>query len=139
MTELTDLYQELILDHSQHPHGFGELADASKKVRGYNPVCGDDITVHVRLAGDKIDAVQFTGQGCAISKASASVMTKLSSEKDRTKAAETAKEFIEAHQDHSKFEKLPVELQAFAGVSKFPMRVKCASLAWRAFMEALEK
>src|SRR5690348_262910 len=84
MSELNDLYQEVIVDHSMHPHNFHAMADASQKAEGYNPLCGDQVTVYLKLAGDKIQDVSFQGNGCAISKASASVMTDVV--KDKTPA-----------------------------------------------------
>ena len=133
------LYQELILEHNRKPKNFREMADADRKVEGRNPLCGDALTLWVKLDGDSIADVSFKGQGCAISKASASLMT--SAVKGKTKQ--------EAEALFERFHKLvlgelPEEeqtslgsLRALGGVSRFPLRVKCASLAWHALHSAL--
>jgi nitrogen fixation NifU-like protein len=139
MADLRDLYQELILEHSKAPRNYRELAGADRKADGYNPLCGDRFTVYLRMQGDSIQDVAFQGSGCAISKASASMMTQ--SIKGKTK--EQAKELFERFRgtvtgkkngDPSDLGKLSV----FAGVAEFPMRVKCATLAWHTLQAALE-
>ncbi len=148
MSDLAELYQEMILDMSQVPLGFGELPNATHKIRGYNPLCGDDLSIEFILrkepitgtvdVAQAIEKVQFTGQGCAISKASASVLTKLASGSTAADAQNLAHAFGSAILHHKDFTQLPLELQAFSGVSKFPMRVKCATLAWHALQEVLQ-
>src|SRR5690349_14283509 len=87
MSELSDLYQEVILDHSRHPHNYHAMPDATRKADGYNPLCGDQVTVYLKLKGDAIDDVSFEGKGCAISKSSASLMTDIMKGKSKTEAA----------------------------------------------------
>jgi len=141
MDELDDLYQEIILDHNKHPRNRGELADADRVAEGDNPLCGDEIRVFVKLDNDRIAAVKFTGEGCAISKASASIMTQAVMGKTIPEAeAEiqkvhdllTGEHACECSFDHDG------ELAALGGVRKFPQRVKCATLAWHALDAALK-
>jgi len=138
MSDLSELYQEVILDHNRSPRNFRRLEGASHHAEGYNPLCGDRVTVFVRIEGDRIADVTFEGSGCAISKASASLMT------DRIKGTTVA----EARSLFDRFHKMvttpsdePVEelgkLSALAGVREFPVRVKCASLAWHTLRAAL--
>ena len=139
MPDLSELYQSLILDHSRRPRNYGPLAGADREAQGRNPLCGDELTLQLRLDGDAIADVGFVGQGCAISKASASVMT----------AAVKGKSVAEADALFERFHGLVTgtitpegaalspSLTAFAGVARFPMRVKCASLAWHALQRAL--
>ena len=140
MSELNDLYQEVIIDHSMHPHNYHAMADASRKAEGYNPLCGDQVTVYLKLAGDKIQDISFEGRGCAISKASASVMTEVL--KDKT-AAEAEALFNTFHdliteEKSSVSEEALGKLAAFSGVHEFPTRVKCAILAWHTLKSALK-
>ena len=138
MSDLTDLYQQVILDHNRRPRNRGRLPTANRVAHGDNPTCGDQCSVYLRLEGDKIADISFDGSGCAISKASASVMTTIL--KGRTVA--------EAHQLFGQFRQLVTtdkpdggdigKLAVFAGVHKFPARVKCAILAWHALESALE-
>jgi nitrogen fixation protein NifU and related proteins len=140
MADLRDLYQELILEHSKAPRNYRELKGADHKAEGYNPLCGDHFTVFLQMEGDSIRDVAFQGSGCAISKASASMMTQ--SLKGKTKA-EAEKLFERFHKvvtgqavngDQPELGKLAV----FSGVSEFPTRVKCATLAWHTLQAALE-
>jgi len=140
MSELRDLYQEVILDHNKHPRNFGTLGDATRTAEGYNPLCGDRLTLYLKLDGDRITDVRFSGQGCAISKASASLMT--DSLKGRT-LAEAEQLFQRFHDmvtagpgGHADVETLG-KLAVFAGVAEFPARVKCASLAWHTLHAAM--
>ncbi|MCC6398875.1 MAG: SUF system NifU family Fe-S cluster assembly protein [Bacteroidetes bacterium] len=140
MTALNELYQQVILDHNKAPRNFRKMEDATKRVEGYNPLCGDHFTVYVKVDGDRIVDVSFEGAGCAISKASASVMSAMV--KSRT-VAEAEELFGEFHrlvkgelQGEEEIERLG-KLAAFAGVSEFPARVKCASLAWHTLHAAL--
>ena len=136
-----DLYQSLILDHNRRPRNLGPLAEATREQRGRNPLCGDEVTIWVRLDGDTIADVRFVGVGCAISKASASVMTTVV--KGHTVAEATAlfegfPALVTGRLGADDAEGLPRSLAAFAGVSRFPMRVKCASMAWHALRQALD-
>lgn len=133
MSALRELYQQVILDHNRNPKNFREMADATGKIEGYNPLCGDHYTVFVRLEGDRIADISFTGAGCAISKASASVMSSVLRGKTREEAERLFQEFhglvTGTHASAEETERMG-KLAAFAGVSEFPARVKCASLPW---------
>jgi nitrogen fixation NifU-like protein len=139
MSDLRELYQQVILDHNRNPRNYKELPDATSKVEGYNPLCGDHYTIYLQLDGDVIRDVGFTGSGCAISKASASVMS--STVKGKT-SAEADELFETFHKlvTGSAGELDPADLgrlAAFSGVSEFPARVKCATLAWHTLRSAL--
>jgi nitrogen fixation protein NifU and related proteins len=140
MADLRDLYQEVILEHSKQPRNYRELGDANHKAEGYNPLCGDHFTVYLKMDDDKIQDVSFQGSGCAISKASASMMTQ--SVKGKT-LAEAEKIFEQFHklvtgaERNGNQEELG-KLAVFSGVSEFPVRVKCATLAWHTLHAALE-
>jgi len=140
MTDLRDLYQQMILDHNRNPRNYRELPDATKRVEGYNPLCGDHYTVFVSLDGDVIKEVTFTGNGCAISKSSASVMTTAVKGK-RTEEAEklfdTFHKLVTGEPAGLSEEELG-RLAAFSGVSEFPARVKCAMLPWHTMHNALQ-
>ncbi len=138
-SELSDLYQEVVLEHSKRPRNFGPLPDENRRAEGLNPLCGDRITIHARVDGGALAEVRFEGSGCAISKASASVMTGLV--KGKTPA--------EIDAMFERFHRLVTEgprpgdedlgkLAVFGGVHDYPTRVKCASLAWHALRQALE-
>jgi len=138
-SNLRELYQQVILDHNRNPRNFKELPAATAKVEGYNPLCGDHYTIFLELDGDVIRDVAFTGSGCAISKASASVMS--STVKGKT-AAEADELFETFHKlvtgDGSGLDAAELgRLAAFSGVSEFPARVKCATLAWHTLRSAL--
>ena len=141
--DLRELYQQVILDHNKNPRNYKELSNATRKVDGYNPLCGDHYTVFVELDGDTIKDISFTGNGCAISKSSASVMT--STVKGKT-TAEAQKLFDTFHQlvtgeNAAGGGGAPLDLgrlAAFSGVSEFPARVKCATLAWHTLHSALQ-
>ena len=140
MFDLNELYQEVILDHNKRPRNFRRLEDASHKAEGYNPLCGDRLNLFLRLDGERIADVGFQGSGCAISKASASLMT--DSLKGLT-VAEAQALFERFHRMVTTPPDQPVEdlgkLSVLAGVREFPVRVKCASLAWHTLKAALEK
>ena len=140
MAELTDLYQEVILDHNRRPRNFHALADASHTAEGYNPLCGDRLTLYLKLADGVVRDASFEGAGCAISKASASLMT--DAVKGRT-VAEAEALFDRFHRMVTTPPEQPVEdlgkLSALAGVREFPVRVKCASLAWHTLKAAMAK
>ena len=137
--ELEELYQEVILDHSRRPRNFGELADASVRVHGDNPSCGDEIDLGVKFSPDgSLEQIKFSGHGCAISQASASMMTMKMKGKSRTAAEEMVGAFhdlVTGKTDDG--EPAMGDLRLLRGVRKFPQRVKCAMLAWRALEEAL--
>ena len=135
--ELNELYQELILDHNARPHNFGELKDANHRAHGVNPLCGDELCVALKLDAQGVIAdVAFTGHGCAISKASASIMTDCVKGVTQQQAEALFGEF------HTMLtgtgETVHPKLQAFAGVREFPVRVKCATLAWHTLKAALQ-
>ncbi len=138
--ELDDLYRELILDHYRHPHNRGSLANATSRGEGYNPLCGDEIELDLAIEGGKIEDVAFRGRGCSISQASSSMMT--DAVKGQTKEAALA--LIAAFKAMMLApEQAPAaaleDLEAFQGVAKFPVRVKCATLAWHVLEESLAK
>ena len=141
MSELTDLYQELILDHNRRPRNYGALAGATHTAKGYNPLCGDKLTIYAVLDGDRISGLSFEGSGCAISKASASLLT--DAVKGRT-LAEAEALFGRVHAMLTAPMDRPVDTDAMgklavlSGVREFPVRVKCASLAWHTLKAALE-
>jgi len=140
MSDLADLYQEVILDHNRRPRNFRRMADASHTAEGYNPLCGDRLTLYLKVAGDVIDDVSFEGSGCAISKASASMMT--DELKGRTIADADAL-FERFHRMVTTPPDQPAadmgKLSSLAGVREFPVRVKCASLAWHTLRAALAR
>ena len=139
--ELEELYQEVILDHSRRPRNFGELADATMRVHGDNPSCGDEIDLGVKFGADgSVEEIKFNGHGCAISQASASMMTMKLKGKSRAIAQEMLDAFHGlATGDNDDANPLLGDLRLLRGVRKFPQRVKCAMLAWRALEEALRQ
>jgi nitrogen fixation NifU-like protein len=140
MPDLRELYQELILDHSKKPRNYREIPNASRKVEGFNPLCGDHFTVYLEMDGDVVKDVSFQGSGCAISKASASLMTQALKGKSKDEAEKLFTRFHElvtGKTQNGDTEQLG-KLVVFSGVSEFPVRVKCASLAWHAMKAALE-
>ena len=138
MSDLNDLYQEVILDHNRRPRNFHVLADASHRAEGYNPLCGDRLTLYLKVDGGVVRDVSFEGAGCAISKASASLMT--DAVKGKT-VGEAQALFDRFHRMVTTPPEEPVEdlgkLSALAGVREFPVRVKCASLAWHTLKAAM--
>ena len=135
---LDELYQEVILDHYRKPRNFGSLAGADRKAEGHNPLCGDRVEVQLKMKGDAIDDVRFTGKGCAISTASASMMTEAVRGKRRAEAESLFDRFHALVTGGGNGVDLG-KLAAFGGVSEFPIRVKCASLAWHTLKAALEQ
>lgn len=138
MSELDELYQEVILDHNKSPRNFRAMADANRKAEGYNPLCGDQVTVYVKYEDGIIKDISFQGSGCAISKASASMMTSALKGKTEAQAHELFESVHgmltgDAQQVRGDVGKLAI----LSGVCKFPARVKCASLAWHAVNSAL--
>ena len=140
MSDLRELYQQVILDHNKNPRNYHELADATARVDGYNPLCGDHYTVFLKTEGDTIREVSFTGNGCAISKASASVMSATVKGKSKEEAEQLFETFHRlVTGDASGLSAADLgRLAAFSGVSEFPARIKCATLAWHTLRSALE-
>ena len=139
--EIEELYQEVILDHSRRPRNFGELPDAAVLVHGDNPACGDEIHLAVKFDGDGgLEDLKFTGRGCAISQASASLMTMKLKGKGRAEATKMLCAFHDlVTEETSQAPKELGDLRVMQGVRKFPQRVKCAMLPWRAVEQALEQ
>jgi nitrogen fixation protein NifU and related proteins len=141
MSALRELYQEVILDHNKSPRNFRKMNDANRKVEGFNPLCGDHYTVYVKMDGDIIRDISFEGAGCAISKASTSVMSATLKGKTKAEAEALFEKFHNlvtgASDGLSEIDELG-KLAAFSGVSEFPARVKCATLAWHTLKAALD-
>ncbi len=143
MSELEELYQEVIMEHNRRPRNFQELKDSNRSAEGFNPFCGDAITLYLKLEGERITDMGFQGSGCAISRASASLMT----ETVKGKSTEEIQRIFNAfHNMLTRGDKVEMEseddllgdLEALAGVSEFPTRVKCATLSWHALQAALK-
>ena len=140
---LRELYQEVILDHSRHPRHYGPLAGASHKAEGYNPLCGDRVTVYLQLGADgRVVDIKFEGKGCAISQASASMMTDMLKGRSQADAEKLMQGFLhlvkgEDAGDLSDDDR--ERLDVMGGISEFPMRVKCATLAWHTYKNAVEE
>jgi nitrogen fixation protein NifU and related proteins len=140
MSELTDLYQEVILDHNRRPRNFREIDAATRRQEGYNPLCGDRLMLYVKLDGDRISDVAFQGTGCAISKASASLMTEALKGKTIDEARSLFDRFHEMVTSSPETAAPDLgKLSVFAGVREFPTRIKCASLAWHALKAAVSE
>jgi len=140
MQDLHDLYQEVILDHNKRPRNFGPLPDATQSAKGHNPLCGDKLTLSLRIAGDRIENVSFEGSGCAISKASASLMTdaiKGRTIDEATRLFDLFHQMVTTPIDQPIDEDAVGKLAVLGGVREFPARVKCASLAWHTLKAAL--
>lgn len=139
MSDLRELYQEVILDHNRNPRNFGPLESANRTAEGYNPLCGDKVRLALQVDGDCIVDIRFSGSGCAISTASASVMTELLKGKTTAEATQLFERF------HNLLTHGPVvsaelgKLAVFSGVAEFPARVKCATLAWHTLRAALNQ
>ena len=139
MSRLSELYQNVILEHNRSPRNYRVMDDADRRAEGYNPNCGDSLTVWLKLDGDVIRDASFYGKGCAISRASASLMTAAVKGKSRQEAQEVFERFhrmVTGRLDPAEAETLG-KLAVFSGVSAYPTRVKCASLAWHALKTAL--
>lgn len=138
--ELKDLYRDVILDHNKKPRNFGVLAEADARADGHNPLCGDRLTVSLKMNGNRVEDVRFEGKGCAISTASASLMTEAIKGKDRAAIDEL---FTKVHTLLTEQSAAPSpdlgKLAALSGVREFPARVKCASLCWHTLNAALEQ
>jgi nitrogen fixation NifU-like protein len=141
MSDLRDLYQEVILDHTKRPRNFRKIEGASHHAIGHNPLCGDKVTIYLRLEGEVIKDVSFEGQGCAVSTASASVLTETLKGKTRAEAELLFERFHDLVTGKSPAASKEVELgklAIFEGVQKYPVRVKCATLPWHTMRAALE-
>jgi nitrogen fixation NifU-like protein len=140
MSELNDLYQEVILDHNKNPRNFREIEHPTQTADGHNPLCGDALKVYLEMDDEKVKDVAFLGSGCAISKASASMMTQTVKGKTRQEAERLFDEFhrmVTGDLDVEADENALGRLKIFAGVLEFPARVKCASLSWHTLHAAL--
>jgi nitrogen fixation protein NifU and related proteins len=138
--DLRDLYQEVIFDHNRNPRNFRVMENADRKVEGFNPLCGDRLTLYLKMVGDKITDASFQGSGCAISTASVSLMTEIIKDKTEAEAEALFKTFHEI--TTGKDEQIQLEavgkLAVLAGVREYPARVKCATLAWHTLDAALK-
>ena len=138
--QLEDLYQDLILDHSRHPSNFRDMPDADRSVEGHNPLCGDELTLYLKLDGDRVVDISFQGRGCAISMASASLLT----ERIKGATVEQAEALFDTvhglliDADENADRAALGKLEALAGVRNYPSRVKCATLSWHTLKAALE-
>lgn len=140
MNDLNELYQSVILDHNRKPRNFREMPDADRRAEGKNPLCGDELVVWVRMDGEILADVSFVGRGCAISKASASLMTTAVQGKTRGEAEQLFGRFHDLVTGRAGADVTPESLgrlAVFSGVSRFPIRVKCASLSWHTLRSAL--
>ncbi len=141
MSELQDLYQEVILDHNKSPRNYHAMKDADFSIEGFNPLCGDHYTVYVKMDNDVIADVSFDGAGCAISKSSASVMTQIIKGKTKSEMERLFSEFhrlVKGLFPRGEAAERLGKLAVFSGVSEFPARVKCASLPWHTLKAAVE-
>ena len=140
MSDLGELYQDLIVDHSKHPRNFGKIDPADHQATGYNPLCGDKVTVYLKIENGVVSDVRFEGVGCAISTASASLMTERLKGKTEAEAQKLFESFhslvTEGKLDPALMEQLG-KLKVFSGVKDYPLRVKCATLSWHTFRAAL--
>ena len=134
---LHDLYQEVILDHSKRPRNFHQMADATRRVEGYNPLCGDKLALYVKLDGETVQDISFVGAGCAISTASASLMTETVKGKSRQEAVKLMERFHDLLTTEKPRTSNLGKLEVFSGVREYPARVKCATLAWHTLKSAL--
>ena len=142
MSELSELYQQVILDHNKKPRNFRKLEHANHFAEGFNPLCGDHLTVYLDLEGDAVKEIAFEGSGCAISKAAASMMTQAVKGKSKEEAENLFQEFhsmVTGELDEETEQNNLGNLKIFAGVREFPVRVKCATLPWHTLHAALNK
>src|SRR5215216_1835795 len=142
MSELSELYQQVILDHNKKPRNFRKLETANHRAEGYNPLCGDQLTIYLNLQDGLVMDIGFEGSGCAISKAAASMMTQAVKGKSKEQAESLFREFhsmVTGELDEETQENSLGNLKIFAGVREFPVRVKCATLAWHTLHAALHK
>jgi nitrogen fixation protein NifU and related proteins len=141
MSEMRELYQEMILDHHRHPRNYGKLPDPNHHAEGFNPLCGDRVTVYVAIEGDRIRDVSFEGSGCAICMASCSLMTEAIKGRTLVEAEALFGRFHDLLTDDATVtdEEVLGKLAVFEGVREFPVRVKCATLPWHAFRAAVHQ
>ena len=142
---LKELYQEIILDHGKNPRNLGKFDNYNKDAKGHNPLCGDDVHIYLRLnENKKVDDIAFEGKGCAISMASASIMTEMVRGKEETEVKEIVTDFLEMIKEKDELnnnllnEDEKTKLMSLSGVKQYPMRVKCATLSWHTLSSALE-
>ncbi|AFJ01452.1 Putative iron-sulfur cluster assembly scaffold protein for SUF system, SufE2 [Methylophaga frappieri] len=138
MSDLRDLYQQVIMDHNKNPRNFREIDDANHLAHGNNPLCGDKLVVYLKLEDEKIIDVSFTGSGCAISKASASLMTEALKGKTVTEADAIYQQVHKVMTGESSDRDLLGKLEVLSGVKDFPARVKCATLSWHTAHAAMD-
>lgn len=141
MSDRRVLYEQVILDHNRSPRNFGVLEEASHKAEGYNPLCGDQFTVYLKLKDGYVEDIHFDGAGCAISKSAASVMTTLVKGKTREQVKELFNnyhEMVTAEPDAELDEDTLGKLMVFSGVRRYPIRIKCATLAWHTMVAAFD-
>jgi nitrogen fixation NifU-like protein len=144
MSDLHGLYQEVILDHNKKPHNFRAMAEANRRAEGFNRLCGDKVTIFLKMDGEQISDISFQGSGCAISTASASILTDAVKGKTRAEAEslfQTFHDLVTGHNGGNGKNPQPAalgKLEVFSGVSEYPARVKCASLAWHTLHNALQ-
>ena len=143
--ELKELYQEIILDHGKNPRNLRKTENFNKDAKGHNPLCGDKVHVYLKLDEDKkVQDISFEGQGCAISMASASIMTDLIKGKEEKEVKEIVQDFLEMIKEKNKLnnkileENEKIKLMCLSGVKKYPMRVKCATLSWHTLTSAID-
>ena len=142
MSELSELYQQVILDHNKKPRNFHKLEDANRTAEGYNPLCGDQLNIYLEVEGDQVKDISFEGSGCAIWKASASMMTQAVKGKSKQEAETLFDEFhrmVTGKLDEENDPNHLGRLKIFAGVRDFPVRVKCATLSWHTLHAALNE
>ena len=140
MSELSELYQQVILDHNKKPRNFHKLENANRKAEGFNPLCGDQLNIYLNIDGDRVTNISFEGSGCAISKASASMMTQAIKGKSQAEVEQLFDEFhrmVRGELDEDTEPNHLGKLKIFAGVREFPVRVKCATLSWHTMHAAL--
>jgi|TARA_B100001778_G_scaffold49882_1_gene37110 nitrogen fixation NifU-like protein len=143
--DLKDLYQELILDHGKNPRNLGKFENFNKDAKGHNPLCGDKVHVYLKMdENKKISDIKFEGHGCAISMASASIMTELMKDKEEAEVKELIDDFLKMIKDSPELKSKiisdddKIKLMSLSGVKKYPMRVKCATLPWHTLVSAME-
>jgi len=140
--DLKTLYRQTVLDHSRHPRNFRRIDDCARSAEGHNPLCGDKVTIYLRISGDEISDVSFEGTGCAICIASASILTEATHGKDQQAAERLAQQVIQAFgpaQSEADTDSQLGDMAALAGVRAYPSRVKCATLAWHTLRAALHE
>ena len=144
--DLKDLYQQLILDHGKNPRNLGKFENFNKDAKGHNPLCGDKVHVYLKLdENKKISDIKFEGEGCAISMASASIMTELMKNKEEPEVKELIDDFLKMIKDSPELsskiisEDEKTKLMSLSGVKKYPMRVKCATLSWHTLVSAIDE